>query len=258
MIHHATVSHLLRRSLLALSLGLAGFAAASAPALTVITTVPYKSPPAGPYELGVNLPSTDTTQPAITISAANVDLDLNGYFVAGPGNTAVSDGAGNSVIAVGDVANVTIRNGTLSGNGNGIHFGVTTAANSRNYIVDSVTITRCYLYGIWWVNGPAAPGSVIRDCSFTLIGNSTLHASVSVVALNAPDGVRIENNRFAGIAATGSGGISYNILCGDDLITGNTISGGTYGIFGNGKNLNNLTYNCTTAFTGGTNATGNN
>ena len=243
-------------SLLALSLGLLAFTS-RAGAQTVITALPYTITASGHYTINGNLTSTSTTQPAITISAPNVILDLNGYFVAGPGNPAANSDATSSVINVGNYANVTIENGTVAGNTYGIFFAATTIAASRNYLVDSVVVTRCYDAGVWFDSDIGATGSVVRRCSFSTIGNSTYGSVNNPSAIYTYGGVRIENNTIGGITATGSGA-SYGInAASGDYAIGNTITGCTYGIF-NGKYLNNLTYGCTTPFLDGVNATGNN
>ena len=247
----------LGRLLCALTMGLLGLSAGQSYADTVITSVPYTISVAGRYTLNSNLLSTSTTVPAITISAPNVTLDLNGFYVAGPGNTAATNSTTDVVIKVGNVANVTIRNGTVAGNAFGIEFAATTAANSRNYLVDTVTVTRCYLCGVYFVNNIGAPGSLVRNCLVSLIGNSTA-GSIGPVGILPQGGVRVESNNIGSLTATGTGKKSYGILAAaTDLCIGNTISSCDVGIQGS-KFLNNLTTSVGTAFVGGTNATGNN
>ena len=248
-----------------LPVGLLGLAVVSqAPAQTVITSAPYTIATSGRYVLGDNLASSDVNQPAITISAPNVVLDLKGHYVTGPGNPTVDYEYKHSTIYVGQVANVTIKNGTVSGNAYGIYFAATSAGAGRNELVDSIVATRCYLYGIYFdsaYNG--APSSRVRNCVVTNIGGSTSAANVNAVGINTTGSVRVENNTVSGLTSTGDGstfGIatanpSYALA---DFAIGNTISGCAYGVYGHSINLNNLTYGCTTAFVSGTNATGNN
>ena len=238
---------------LTLAASLVGIAA-TAGAQTVITSVPYTISTPGHYALGGNLNSNTANTPAITINAPNVILDLSGYYVAGPYNTA-ANGDQNSTIYVGDVANVTIRNGLIAGDAYGINFSSGNLANSRNYLVDTVTITHCYLEGIHF--NESAAGSQVKNCSFSLIGNSTITGSVSPAAIYSNGGVRIENNNIGSVTATGTGK-SYGIngYTGDFMI-GNTISGCYYGI-SDGKYANNLFYDVTSTVTNGTDAGGNN
>ena len=225
--------------------------AAAASAQTVINTVPYVISASGKYVLGTNVsnPSNSGTV-AIDITAPNVILDLNGFFVSGTGNT----GGGNTVIRVNNVANVTIRNGLVANAAFGIAFAANT--NSRNFLLENVTVSRCYMRGVLFTE--PSPGSIVRNCSFSNIGNATTGASSVAIAIFTDGGVRIENNSIANVTGTGNNGTSVGIAAAStDFSIGNTISNSVVGISG-GKYLNNLTSGCTTPFSGGTNATGNN
>ena len=246
----------LRRLVLAFLLGVPGLAVSRAPAQIVISSVPYTISAAGRYILGGNLTSTSTAAPAITVAAPNVVLDLDGHYLAGPGNSNAGGYDYNSVIDIYHVPNVTIRNGTISGNVFGILISSVSAADSRNYHFDSLVVTRCYECGIYFGGGVPAPGSVVRNCSFTAIGNYTYAPNESAAAIQSGGGVRTEKNTIGDVTATGSG-TSYGIFAAaGDFEIGNTITGCYYAISG-GNNLNNLTSGCTMPFIGGTNATGN-
>ena len=225
---------------------------AVARAQTVINSVPYTISQSGQYQLGTNLAVANASQVAINITAPNVVLDLKGFYVSGPGGTTSSTVA---VIQVGDVSNVIIRNGTVANNGYGILYtgGVT---NCINHLVEKVNLTRCYLAGISFTN--ASPGTVIRSCTLSQMGNSTFAVNQDAAGINAAGGVRIARNVVSGVTATGSGH-SFGIYsrAGTDFAVGNVVSNSFYGVFG-GKYLDNLTNGCTAPFTGGTNATGNN
>ena len=251
------ISRFLRSSILAFSLGLPALTSRAADP-TVITSLPYTISASGHYTVSGNLTSTTDGTPAIRISAPNVVLDLNGYYVAGPGSTAASGSTLESVIYVGDVANVKIMNGTVSGYSYGIVFAPTSASNDRDYVVDSVVVTRCYMVGIYFGAFSSSEGSLVRNCSLSDLGNSTYQSNQSVTGIETViGGVRIENNTIGTLTPTGTGS-SYGIIAHNgDFVIGNTVSGCTYGIDG-GKYLNNLTFGCTTAFVNGTNATGNN
>ena len=234
---------------------LLGLVASHASAQTVINSVPYTISTSGHYVLSANLNSNVANKPAITIAAPSVILDLGGYFVTGPYNTAAT-GSQNSVILVNDVPNVTIRNGLVAGAAYGIYFSATTATNSRNYVVDSVTVTRCYLGGIWFNSAIGAPGSLVRNCSISLMGNSTSSTNTDVSGIYPYGGVRVENNNIGNLTATGTGQ-SFGInAAGSDFCIGNTIFNCTVGISGS-TYLNNLTNGVTTNFEYGGAATGN-
>ena len=213
--------------------------------------MPYTISASGKYQLGTNLVNANGAQTIISIQAPNVILDLNGFFVSGPGGSTASPFA---VIAVADVSNVTIRNGTVANNGVGIAF-TGSSTNSINHLVESVNFTRCYLAGVSF--GGASPGSIVRNNTFSQIGGSTAAANSDASAILTLGGVRAERNSVATVTVTGSG-ISYGINAAtSDFLIGNTISNSQVGIAG-GKYLNNLTSGCTTPFSGGVNAVGNN
>ena len=192
------------RSILALSFALLGFSAVRASADTAITSVPYTISASGHYYLSGNLNNSTVNTPAITVNSPNVVIDLNSYYVAGPGVASLG-GHSNSVILVGNVANVTIKNGTISGAPYGVYFTASSVGTtSRNYVLDGLTVTRCYLGGIYF-GGAAAPGSVIKNCAFSTIGSSTYSTNVTVFAIYTLGGIRIESNLISGVTPTGTG-----------------------------------------------------
>lgn len=111
-------------------------------AQTVISSVPYAISASGKYVLGGNLNNT-TYGAAIRISAPNMQLDLNGFYVSGTGDT---NRVLIPVILVDDVANVAIHNGLIANESIGILFNG--QGNARNYIVENMIISRCYMAGI--------------------------------------------------------------------------------------------------------------
>ena len=238
------------RFILSLSVALLGLAATRASAQTVITSAPYTISASGQYILGGNLAYSGAGA-TITISAPNVVLDLNNYFVAGPGNAAAALADANSVILVGNVANVKIKNGTVAGNTYGIRFTANSSTTtSRNYLLDNVTVTRCYYMGVRFTTG--APGTVIRDCSFSTIGGSTADTTVSTDAIYTLGTIRMERNNINGVTPTGSTN-SYGIngYTGDFALN-NTIANCSIGITSVTKYIGNLTSGVTTNFSGGT------
>ena len=228
----------------ALALGLAPVAASAqtTPTGTVITTVPYTISTSGRYVVGNNLIDASGGNVAITINAANVVLDLNGYFVSGGGTD-------NFVILVNGKSGVTIKNGTVARAGVGIYYG---NVSMRDETLDHVTVTNCTQAGVEF--DAAAEVGVISNCVFSNIGDFALYLS---------GGWRVENSV---VDTSASVTTTYGIYsAGDDLLIGNTISNCANGIYYAstdatvaGKFLNNLLYNCATPFTNGTNATGNN
>ena len=239
---------LLARTPAILALTMLGLSAAAS-AQTVINSVPYTISVSGKYVLGNNFVTSSAAQSAITISAPNVILDLNQFFVSGPGNTPASSSA---VISVGAVSNVTIRNGTVANNGYGIFF--TNNANNLNHLIENVNVTRCYIGGIYVAS--VSPGTVIRQNTISQTGNAT-GGSGFCYGIYTFGGVRIENNVIATVTATASG-TSYGINSDTGSFSiGNTISNALVGIKYS-KYQNNLTEGCATPFQFGTDAGNNN
>ena len=181
---------------------------------------------------------------AITIQAPNVELDLGGYTL----NSTITTNT-QAALDIAAVSNVTIRNGTVLGGIYGIYF--RPGAASSNHLVENVRVVGSQFAGIGFTS--AAPGSVVRNNIVLDIRGS----SFSVYGIIASGGVFLLDNTISKVTP-GSGSSSYGIFSQNgDLIIGNTINDCTVGISG-GKYLNNLTNGCTTPFTGGVNATGNN
>ena len=228
--------------------------AASARAQTVINAVPYTISVSGNYRLGTNLITASAAQTAITISAPNVILDLNGYFVSGSANTTTSN---TPVIAVGNVSSVTIRNGTVANNGNAIVFFPGT--NSINHLVEDVNVTRCLRQGIFFQS--SSSGSIVRRNVITQTGGYTGSTNAEAFAIALAGGVRAEKNVIVDVTARGTGG-AYGISgSGGDFMIANTVSNGSggsvaVGVVG-GKYQRNLILNFGTPFANGTDAGGN-
>ena len=245
----------MRRSLLALAAVVLLAGASAASAQTVINSVPFTISASGKYVLGGNLATTSANQTAITISAPNVILDLNQFFVSGPGNTPAS---ATPVISVANVSNVTIRNGTVANNAYGIYFAG--GANSINHLVEKVNVTRCYLAGIYFLAIGASSGSIVRENTVSQTGNSTLNGSPqSAFGIYTGGGVRIEDNTITDVSSTGTSGVTISGIdaTSTDVVIGNTISNSTGNGVHLGKCQNNLTNNCGMPFLGTTDAGGN-
>ncbi len=244
---------MLLRSLVLVAVAILSLGATTAGAQTVISSVPYAINTPGKYVLGNSLTTAAINQNAITVNAANVVLDLNGFVLSGPAGGTSSNA---SAISVGNVSNVTIRNGTLTNNCYGIAFNG--GASARSYLVENVIILKCYFVGMYF--GSLAPGSVVRNNSVSGIGGFTGTTNFNALGIYSIGGVSIENNHFATITGGGTGTSTGIVAGATDFVVGNKISNCTVGITmgGGTKFLNNLTANCTTPFSGGTNATGNN
>ena len=154
---------------------------------------------------------------------------------------------------MGNVSNVTIMNGTVANNGYGIFFNA--GANSINQLVDSVNVTRCYRAGIYFAGATA--GSIVRGNTVSQTGGVGGSADVRAYGIFTLGGVLIDSNTVSRVTGTNLGG-SFGISADNgSFVVRNTVSTAGLGFFG-GKYQDNLTLNCTTTFSGGTDATGNN
>ena len=223
--------------------------AAAAPAQVVINSVPYVINSSGKYLLGTNLSTGSASQYPIFINAPNVILDLNGFYVSGPGNTPTSNYA---AIYVANVGNVTIRNGTVANQGYGIYF--VGGANAINYLLENLNVTHCYIAGVNF-NGVTV-GSIVRSCSVSQIGDANSSSpSGNTFGLRDVGGVRIQGNTIGNVNGRGNNygiySFSFTTVTIDNVITNcaTGIGGTTY--------KNNVTSGCTAPFSGGLDAGGN-
>ncbi len=239
---------------IAAAAALGGFTPVSS-AQTVISSLPFTIGSSGAYVVDRNLVSANGALNCITVNAPNVDLDLGGFFVSGPGSVFSTFA---SCIFVGDVSNVTVRNGTLANNAYGVRF-TGGATNGINYRVENVVFTRLYLEGIL-ANVANSSASLVRNCFFSQIGGSTTASNGKAAAICCSGGWRIDGCVITNVFKTPAqgSGLGYGIdgLSGSFYI-GNTVSTCDVGLqFG--KYQNNLTSGCATPFQLGTDAGGNN
>ena len=261
-----------------------GQTAAPVPAATIITSAPYTITAAGFYQLGANLTYAGNGSPndaIITINAPNVTLDLGGHYISGPSDNPATELLG--VYASG-VGNLTIQNGTISHCFYGVYLYGDYSSTPKNFnqTIRNVLVTHCYYGGIDLVS-PSS--SQVNDCEVSFIGGTTVSGDAGFATGiyftgNVGAGCQITNNTVTSITAgsqTGYGIFAVNGTIVDNTVDGVSGSQAAYGIYhgelqaGNqvlncsvgidtaGKYQNNLTYNCTTPFTGGgTDAGGNN
>jgi len=254
---------------------------------TVISAVPFTITKPGVYVLKSNLVFKSATGSAIAVAASanDVTIDLGGHVLS---NGALADDNNKSMgILISGSGTLAIRNGGLRG----FLYGVTTSganqtsnANQTGILIDGITCIGCGWAGI----SLALSGDIIiRNCLIQNTGYKTsvqhrgvfasahiVHMSdcriLNTISSNATgqyvfgiyttarytvvsnclfDGEEADNNTY-GIYFSGNG-----------VATGNSISRSEYGIYVNGvtvKYMNNITMDCTTAFSGGTSVGTNN
>jgi len=139
-------------------------------ARTPISTAPFTITASGSYYLTANL--TINSGNAITVSANNVTLDLNGFTLFSTETTA----ANSLGILLNSVTNITILHGFISGgvtnnggtfSGNGFSFGIYDFGGaSANTRVSGVSVSGCLNSGIYLPFNNAA----VESCTATTVG----------------------------------------------------------------------------------------
>jgi hypothetical protein len=257
---------------------------AVAPACTVISTVPYVISTAGVYCFAGNLEFESTSGSAIQVNTDNVVIDLGGWTLDGTT-------AGSGTLAKGIYGyqrrNITVRNGTVRGFFEGVQLedNIPPHDTSMGHIVENLRMDQIYKAGLR-IDGR---GNIIRENLVINTGNTTADSAnkntafgihirgpaarvldneiVSVqtgtdpfgLTINSAHGSVAEGNRIHDL--DGTNGYGIRIEDSDDVfIVNNRVSAVENAIsFINsiGKYRDNLTSNVTTAYSGGTDAGGN-
>ena len=162
----------------------------------------------GSYYLTTNVVGLNS-KAGIAILANNVTLDLSGFALMGAPNS--YDG----IVLYSTCTNTVIRNGIVSGWGNGF-YGI--RCQGQNVIFERLNIS-ANNFGM-----SCSSGNVVRDCVINANQRDGLDANGS--------GVLILNNNLAGNNTLGPGNACISIFCSNSRIEGNHIVGtGTgYGI----------------------------
>lgn len=149
----------------------------------------------GSYRLTSNLTPPNQTTTLISITAAGVSVDLNGFTIQGtntypgPGGSCTASGSGDGVISA-SANDVVVTNGHVRGMGSdGV---LLLGANSR---VERVIAEQNCGTGIHVGFGSLVTDSVARgNASHGLVANETSRVSNSVADVNGADGIRSTNN----------------------------------------------------------------
>jgi len=128
---------------------------------TLITSVPYTANSPGSYVLNSDL-SLTTSQPAITVNADNVTIDLDGFVLSG----SIQAGTDNDGIYCKGKRNIEIRNGTLANfGGAGVRVEADGSAESRAVRLIGIRAKSNNSYGAY-LTGDA---SLVKNSTF--VGN---------------------------------------------------------------------------------------
>ncbi len=223
---------------------------------TAITALPAVITVQGVYCFTGDLATAITSGIAIDIQTNNVVLDLNGFklggLAAGPGTTA------NGIHAL-NRQNITIKNGTIRGFLEGIVI-IDTGA-SQGHVVEDIRADQNTHTG-FDVHGS---GNIVRNNQVVATGGSTafgVNASATGIRVFGA-GPRVLNNDVITTVKQGTGiarGIFLDSVTGG-LLVNNRITVADKGIDfagSDGKYRDNVTFDVTTPFSGGTNIGNNN
>jgi hypothetical protein len=153
-------------------------------ALSIVVTFPIAANAGGPvaikkpttitkpgsYQLVTNLSPKGSSDDAISVSASNVTIDLNGFAILGPGH-----GSGVGIDAPG-ADNATVENGTITGmGGSGVKLGDSGVVRDVSVVSNGV--------------GNGAGGSSGIECtgSGCLVEDSVVNSNVNGFGLNFSD-----------------------------------------------------------------------
>ncbi len=183
-------------------------AASSGETRTPIATVPFTISSSGSYFLTANL--TVASGDAITITADDVTLDLNGFTIRSTAANAIGTGiaVNSSRVTVfnGHVSGGVTYNAALSGDkftGPGFSNGIEASLNSRDLIVHHVTVNGCDGDGI---RLPGKIATVVHDCTVNVAGaNGIVSATVTDSSAIDTGGVAITATNVSNSQGTARG-----------------------------------------------------
>jgi hypothetical protein len=168
---------------------------ACVPTEVQITTLPFNIVASGTYVLPTDLnflPNFMGLQPAaITVTTSNVTLDLKGHRI-------LTSTGGLGVKITG--SNVTVKNGTISGFGNGI----LAIGNAPGTYPPFIYLTGLKIDKMIFINNnygiefEAVNSSIIKDCNVIAPGPTPFADYYGIVDWNTAGGNSYNNDRFEG------------------------------------------------------------
>ena len=245
---------------------------------TAITSLPYTIATQGIYCLTGNLSTSIGSGSAIDIQTNNVTLDLNGYKLGGLG---AGDGTQANGIVAFSRKNITIKNGIVRGFNVGIFLNAPPPyTSSSGHVVKGILADQNTSVGIQVVGvGNTVSNDTVVDTGGSTVTNtaigirvvgsgaklaantiSTTSAKSTATAygiyLNTANYSLVQNNTVTDTAS--ESGSSFAIYVDNStgvfLRNNNLANAGAGLVFGasSGKYFNNLTFDVTTPFVGGT------
>jgi parallel beta-helix repeat protein len=215
----------------ALPISLFGVGPAVADSILVTSCPAVLDVPGGHYVLGGNLSCAGfQTQPAITISANDVRLDLDVFTLSGPG-------FGDGILVAPGVSRANIEGGGVTGFGVGIELGF----NSSEARVSEMAVAQNAI-GIHLQNsnenrieGSTITGNRIIGVSLTASQNNRLQGNLITGNFFGCDLLDSSDNEISDNNISGNGATGVHVVAPGPTITaiGNRIRGNT--LSGNGK-----------------------
>ena len=208
-------------------------------ARTPISSAPFTITQPGSYYLTTNV--TVGSGDAITITANNVTLDLNGFTISSTAPVASTD---NGILLSGSRTNIAIRNGHISSgvtnngagvySGSGFGFGVIFSGFPVNVRVSGLSVSGCQYDGIYLGYG----STVVESCVVNTVGAYGIQAqsvsdSTAIDCGTTAISATTANNCVGSVSSSGSG-VYANTANG---CYGNSLGSG-YGVYANGNAQN--------------------
>jgi len=185
---------------------------------TAIAALPAVISAQGIYCLTANLSTGMTSGNAITVTANNVTIDLNGWKLGGQ-----AAGTGTSTVGVSSSAsNVTVRNGIVRGFRKGLQLSGS-GALVEGLVVDFNTSTAVEVDG---------DSSIVRNNQILNTGGATISADESAYGILVQGtGTLVDGNLVSGLTSGGSNAAEYAIYLGsaasDCTVRNNVVSDNT-------------------------------
>ncbi len=225
---------------------------------TPVNAVPIVITLPGVYCFTHSFVTSITSGDAILIQANNVVIDLNGFRLGGLGA-----GLGTNAIGIRSVnqQNITIKNGTIRGFKFGINLFCPAPCTSQGHIVEDIRADQNTYVGMQVLG----TGNIVRNNQVVATGGTTALGpdSNTYGIVISGFGSSAINNDVIMVTAVGAGtssGIWVGTSAIANLVVNNRVTTADEGVRygGTGKYRDNLTFNVTTPYTGGTDAGNNN
>lgn len=179
---------------------------------TPIIAVPYVIVSSGTYCLTRDITAEMATSAAVTITANDVVLDMNGYALDNSTAGSATDAAG---IAMSGAQRITVRNGTLRGFAYGINGG------AAGGVIENMLIVGSTKWGMYVVTD----NLLVRNNRILKTGGSPTFGMSIGIWVAGPN-ARVLNNEVTDVKHVQAVGVAWGIAVGGNnaVIAGNRVS----------------------------------